>query len=53
MSLIDKGHNAVADEIYREVVEEGREPTVGDVTVLAQEIVRLAKQIDGLTVEVN
>jgi hypothetical protein len=49
MSLIDKGHNEVADQVYTEVVEEGRVPTTSDVIALSTEIVRLAKLIDATT----
>jgi hypothetical protein len=46
MSLIDKGHNEMADQIYHEVVENGKTPTTTDTIVLAQEIVRLTKQLE-------
>jgi len=49
MSLIDKGHNEVADQVYTEVVEGGRVPTTSDVVSLSAEIVRLAKLVDATT----
>jgi hypothetical protein len=44
MSLIDYGHNAVADEIVREIMD-GREPGFNDVLALAQEAVRLTQAV--------
>lgn len=48
MSLIDYGHNAIADQIVREMVEGGVKPTTTDVIVLAQECVRLSKRLADL-----